>query len=169
VALAGALLRGGAAATPAWDGARLLAVEGADAGRVWTLGGTDVLGRGARATVQLADPGASRAHARLTLEGAALRVEDLGSKNGIFARGAPVRRGPAVLRDGEELRVGASRLVFLARADAAPGGGPLEAQGPSGEPEQGAAGAAGRRGHRARLRIAAALLVSAAALAVASL
>ncbi len=53
-------------------------------------GDTKTIGRGSQANVVLEDPSLSRLHARLTLEpGGVLRVEDLGSTNGVMINGSP--------------------------------------------------------------------------------
>jgi pSer/pThr/pTyr-binding forkhead associated (FHA) protein len=66
------------------------------------------------------DPSVSPRHARFTRSGGDLRVEDLGSVNGIFLR----LRAPRRLRVGEEIRLGSQllRLEPLARPPAPPEG-----------------------------------------------
>jgi hypothetical protein len=50
-----------------------------------------VFGRASTADVVISDPGVSRHHARATLAGAgAIRIEDLGSSNGVVVAGAKV-------------------------------------------------------------------------------
>jgi hypothetical protein len=71
------------------------------------------VGRGPEAGLVLADGGASRLHARIRLaEDGAAAVEDLGSKNGLTLNGRALPAGPAALRAGDELRVGATLLRF---------------------------------------------------------
>jgi len=67
-------------------------------------GGELVVGRAEPATVVVDDPSLSRQHARFFRQGADLFVEDLGSTNGTFVRGARVTRAP--LLDGYEARLG---------------------------------------------------------------
>jgi hypothetical protein len=69
-----------------------------------------VLGRGTEADLRINDPGVSRRHAELRLEGGSdLVVEDLGSTNGTLVDGERVeRRG---LHDGATVRVGNTDLV----------------------------------------------------------
>src|SRR5512146_2740167 len=83
--------------------ARYLLVAGDD--RLVTvplpLEGEVVLGRGSDATVELAHAKISRRHARVIV-GNELRIEDLGSTNGIFVGGTRLERGvPAPLPIGE--------------------------------------------------------------------
>jgi len=52
--------------------------------------GSSVLGRGSRADIRIADPGVSRQHAMITLDGDGLFIRDLGSKNGTYVNGEPV-------------------------------------------------------------------------------
>jgi pSer/pThr/pTyr-binding forkhead associated (FHA) protein len=57
----------------------------------------------------LGDPYASTQHAVLTFRGREWYVEDLGSTNGTFAGGAPVR-GLTVIGYGDEIQIGETRL-----------------------------------------------------------
>jgi hypothetical protein len=73
--------------------------------------GEIVIGRGAGVEVALADPLASRRHARLRL-GPALEVEDLGSANGTRLRDAPLPpRQPARVSPGEAIAIGSTILM----------------------------------------------------------
>ena len=67
-----------------------------------------------------ADPTLSRLHAALERYGAGWCVRDLDSRNGTFVNGQRVWR-ERPLRPGDELRVGATRLVY--RSDQPAGGG----------------------------------------------
>ncbi len=86
----------------------------------WTLlgGPTLTLGREDTCGLLLSEAGVSRLHARLSAEGAAPTVEDLGSSHGTFWEGAPVQRRTP-LGAGGELRLG--RGVTL-RVALSPGG-----------------------------------------------
>jgi hypothetical protein len=66
--------------------------------------GTTVLGRGIEADILLDDETVSRKHARLTVRGDRLEVEDLGSRNGIRFRGREVDQ--AVLEPGDRIGIG---------------------------------------------------------------
>ncbi|HWH13415.1 MAG TPA: FHA domain-containing protein, partial [Miltoncostaeaceae bacterium] len=60
----------------------------------------------------LTDPRVSRTHARMSVRGGLLLVEDLGSTAGTLVNGRPVER-PTPLRRGDVLTLGASELVVL--------------------------------------------------------
>jgi DNA-binding winged helix-turn-helix (wHTH) protein len=75
--------------------------------------GETILGRALDATIRFDVPGVSRRHARLSVDGAKIAVEDLGSQNGTFVRGARITTR-AALADGDELRLGpVSMLIRL--------------------------------------------------------
>ena len=74
--------------------------------------GENVLGRGPGVDVPVVHPSVSREHARITVRGDRVTVEDLGSKNGTFVRGVGIA-GETPVRSGEEVSVGAIVLVYL--------------------------------------------------------
>jgi len=86
--------------------------------------GENVLGRGEDARVRIDSPKASRRHARIVVTGAEATLEDLGSKNGTFLRGARLMRSEAIY-DGDEIVIGPVLMTFRA--------------GPSGSTETGGA------------------------------
>jgi DNA-binding CsgD family transcriptional regulator len=104
---------------------------------VWTAAGRELValeaGRltlGADAANDLvlaADPTLSRLHAALERYGAGWCVRDLDSRNGTFVNGQRVWREHP-LHPGDELRVGATRLVY--RSDHATGGQATQASEP---------------------------------------
>lgn len=69
-----------------------------------------MLGRGTDCDLRLVDPGVSRHHAELRVEGDEVVLVDLGSTNGTFVNGQPVRR--VVLADGTRVTLGRTTLVF---------------------------------------------------------
>lgn len=69
-----------------------------------------VVGRLAGCDVCLEDKNVSREHAAFVAEGLGWAVHDLDSTNGTFVNGERVTR--IRLRDGDEVQVGATRLVF---------------------------------------------------------
>ena len=73
-----------------------------------------VIGRAAdQCDLVVAHATVSRRHARLSLAGEALQVEDLGSTNGTAVAGKPLRAGePVVLRAGTKLRLGDVDLLI---------------------------------------------------------
>jgi len=73
--------------------------------------GENVFGRERSATVWIDDASVSRRHARILIDPAGARLEDLGSKNGTFRNGAPVT-GAVTLRDGDAVQVGRAAMTF---------------------------------------------------------
>lgn len=73
--------------------------------------GDNAIGRDLDATVQICGSGVSRRHARLVVDGASVRLEDLGSKNGTLLKGEPIA-GAVELVEGDEIGIGPASLVF---------------------------------------------------------
>jgi Protein of unknown function (DUF3662)/FHA domain len=69
-----------------------------------------LLGRGTDCDLRLVDPGVSRHHAELRVENDQVVLVDLGSTNGTFVNGQPVRR--VALSDGTRISLGRTTLVF---------------------------------------------------------
>ena len=67
------------------------------------------IGRGADVDIRIDDPGVSRRHASFHL-GEPCSVVDLASTNGTFVGGHRIAESP--LRDGDEVRVGSTTLVY---------------------------------------------------------
>ncbi len=99
------------AGTPA--GPHLLVLSGAAAGDRLPLGTEQTLGRSRRADLRLADPGASRLHARVRVDAGGATVEDLSSKNGLWVNGVALRARTGPLRPGDELRLGDTSLALI--------------------------------------------------------
>ncbi len=72
--------------------------------------GSNVVGRGTDADLQLLDQGISRRHLDIQYDGNFATAYDLGSTNGTTVNGHEV--GSQLLRHGDVLRVGHTRLVF---------------------------------------------------------
>ena len=70
-----------------------------------------VLGRSSEATVRLDDAKASREHARVWRERGAIRVVDLGSRNGTIVNGAALRGEERPLRSGDVVRIGSAEIL----------------------------------------------------------
>jgi len=96
---------------PLPDAAQLPRLVDAASGREYLLNpGLNTVGRES-ADIVLADPSVSRRHAQVTLDGGSLTVEDLGSTNGTFVAGSPVRAGtPVAAQSGTLLRFGSVQL-----------------------------------------------------------
>lgn len=73
--------------------------------------GENILGRDRSAIAWIDVYSVSRQHAKIVISGDAATLEDLGSKNGTFARGAPVLR-PTALVDGDEIRIGTAVMTL---------------------------------------------------------
>ncbi|HEY6098719.1 MAG TPA: FHA domain-containing protein [Anaeromyxobacter sp.] len=157
---AAALLRDAAAGEKPIGGPRLVVLTGPAAGERHALGAEQTLGRGRAATVRIADPQASRVHARVRLGPGGATIEDLRSKNGLRLNGVRVDRRPWPLRAGDEIALGETVLVL---EDPAPAPPPRA----GGDPAPVTAARARARRIPARLAAAALLALSAAALALA--
>ncbi len=77
----------------------------------FTLSGDIVIGRSSECEIQVMDPGLSRKHARIREREGAYRIEDLGSHNGTFVAGDPVR-DERRLADGDDIQLGTVRFIF---------------------------------------------------------
>lgn len=71
------------------------------------------IGRGTEADLRINDPGVSRIHAEVIVEGAgvnlAITIQDLGSTNGIIINGQRVERSR--LEDGSRIEIGSTRML----------------------------------------------------------
>ncbi len=78
-----------------------------------------IIGRGDGATCLVFDPDLSRQHFAVDRAWDGVRVTDLGSKNGTLVAGqpAPIAEPGALLRDGELLSAGATRLRLIDPAE----------------------------------------------------
>ncbi len=74
------------------------------------LEGANVLGRAPDATISFDVAGVSRHHARIVVSRDAVRLEDLGSKNGTYLQRKRITS--ALLSDGDEIQIGKARLTF---------------------------------------------------------
>jgi DNA-binding winged helix-turn-helix (wHTH) protein len=73
--------------------------------------GENILGRDESSVAWIDVHSVSRQHARITVSGGRATLEDLGSKNGTYHRGRPVKKA-VLLSDGDELRIGTVPLTF---------------------------------------------------------
>jgi len=77
-----------------------------------------VIGRGTEADLRINDPGISRRHAEIRVEGvgpsARVQILDLGSTNGIIVNGRKVQQ--AALQEGSRIEIGSTRLLGHAPA-----------------------------------------------------
>ena len=73
--------------------------------------GENILGRDAGAVAWIDIYSVSRHHAKIVVSGDQATLEDLGSKNGTFLRGEPVRAA-SPLADGDEIRIGTAVMTL---------------------------------------------------------
>ncbi len=92
---------------------------GATHGTSWLILGTrtiplvdgdNLIGRDPLAAIHVDRPSVSRHHARIRIAEGRATIEDLGSRNGTYVRGARV--STALLTDGDEVRVASVEMVF---------------------------------------------------------
>jgi two-component system, cell cycle sensor histidine kinase and response regulator CckA len=94
--------------------AKLVVIEGVEAGRRFIVDGAVVMGRAHDAAVALADTAISRHHARIERQpDGRYVVVDLDSTNGTFLNGARVRRG--VLAFGDRIRLAETVVLLFER------------------------------------------------------
>ena len=90
---------------------RVASAAGLRAGAAYDLSEGALLGRGDQADIRLEDTFASSRHARLVPQGDVMVLEDLGSTNGTYLNGEPLR-GPQPLHVGDSIRIGDSEFTF---------------------------------------------------------
>jgi pSer/pThr/pTyr-binding forkhead associated (FHA) protein len=75
-----------------------------------------VIGRGTEADLRINDPGVSRLHAEIRVNGTgpqqSIDIVDLGSTNGIVVNGHKVRQ--SALADGTRIEIGSTRMLVHA-------------------------------------------------------
>jgi len=76
--------------------------------------GENIIGRGEEAGVRIDVDGVSRRHARIVAHSGRFTLEDLGSKNGTYLGDRRLEE-PATLADGDDVRLGRTKLVFTIR------------------------------------------------------
>lgn len=91
---------------------RLVVLMGVDAGRVYTIERSAIIGRSSTADVRLTSSGVSREHARIQrLADGSYFIEDLGSRNGTMVDGARVERRP--LTYGDRIYLGLETVLLF--------------------------------------------------------
>ncbi len=89
----------------------VIAALGREPGQLLRLSDDVTIGRAATAGVRIDDPYASSAHARLFARGDGRYIEDMGSTNGTYLNGRPLRRAER-LEPGDVIRIGDSEYRF---------------------------------------------------------
>ncbi len=112
------LSQGAASGSRAGAGPRLSARTPDGRTAEYPLGSKTTLGRHPANTLRLADREVSKEHAVIELVGNSFVLRDLGSSNGTFVNGRRVKE--LRLKDGDEISMGNSRLVF-STGDGGPG------------------------------------------------
>ena len=83
-------------------------------------GPVTVIGRGSEADIIVDDPGVSRRHLEIRLDGGdGVLATTSGSTNGLFVEGHQVPA--ATLLDGNTMTIGRTRILFWTRRRAGPG------------------------------------------------
>ena len=77
-----------------------------------------VVGRAGDVDLLILDDKVSRKHAKISTFGAKIVIEDMESRNGVFANGERVRR--AELTEGDEIQIGSSAIRLVALKNGAP-------------------------------------------------
>ena len=103
-------------ASPEHTRAVITVVSGPSTGRVFSVSGEAVIGRGKGSQVRLDDGGASRAHARIYETAGGYVLEDLGSTNGTFVDGRRIDR--VELKSGDRIHLGPHIVLSFAILDA---------------------------------------------------
>jgi transcriptional regulator with PAS, ATPase and Fis domain len=92
-----------------------------------------VLGRSATATVQIDDPKVSREHARIVRRDGALRLVDLGSRNGTRVNGKTARDESLALVSGDTITIGPLEILIAETAGPRAQRDPADPAAPAGE------------------------------------
>jgi pSer/pThr/pTyr-binding forkhead associated (FHA) protein len=75
--------------------------------------GSTIIGRSLDCHVTLEDPLVSRRHARIVVDQAGARIEDMGSRNGVRVNGGVIS-DPVQLQNSDRIRIGTQDFVFCA-------------------------------------------------------
>ncbi len=89
----------------------VMAAMGQEPGATFQLNQGAVLGRSDTSDIRIEDPYASSVHARIFPRGQFLYIEDMGSTNGTFLNGRPLRR-PEPLQTSDTVRIGDSEYRY---------------------------------------------------------
>src|SRR5262245_58224240 len=91
---------------------KLISISGPLEGTIFSITDADVtIGRGPSNSICIADPLLSRQHCRITREGDVFDLQDLGSFNGTFVNGVPIKKHAIAHRD--LIKIGDSILLFI--------------------------------------------------------
>jgi FHA domain len=85
-----------------------------DAWEIQLKDGANRLGRGDAGDFKIPDASVSGSHCQIVVSGDSVSIQDLGSTNGTFINGAPVRESK--LQNGQTIRLGGVEMMFHADA-----------------------------------------------------
>jgi two-component system, cell cycle response regulator len=101
----------------------IVIVAGSATGRIYPLRApVTILGRSLTCDVVIEDAGVSREHARIIVSPHKVRIEDLGSSNGLVYQGQRIRL--VSIQDGDRIEIGEAAITILHMDEAATGGAP---------------------------------------------
>lgn len=92
--------------------ARIIVINGEEAGTAYPIRGVISFGRAETSTIPIRDAKASRQHAQIQQHGSEFVLVDLNSSNGTFVNGGRIEEH--VLSNGDEIRIGDAILQFQA-------------------------------------------------------
>ena len=96
--------------------ARLIVMEGPQAGQKFKIDGDVVLGRAIDSSVVIEDPEVSRSHVRITRSpSGAYIIEDMASRNGTRVNGLPIQKQSLIF--GDNIQIGPRVLILFAPFD----------------------------------------------------
>ncbi len=107
----GLFLNDTASAMPLLETEIVISLDAGEISRVVLHPGEYVIGRDSTAAIHLEAPWVAPRHARLTLDGGGVRIEDLGSTSGTMVNGELIR-GSARLRPGQKVQIGTASLIL---------------------------------------------------------
>jgi len=113
---------------------RLVVLSGPDEGRIFPLSATDtlLLGRSRATETRLIDPHVSRVHCQVQPEGEQFVLNDFESAGGTYVNGKTISRH--VLKAGDLIRIGNTRMQFMDEDAAADPATPVPAAPPLAKP-----------------------------------
>lgn len=89
--------------------AYLILLAGDNVGEIFSLNGSQILGRTTTADLRIRGQGISRRHCRIVSTNESVTLEDLGSTNGTYVNGKKIIKH--VLQDGDKIQVGNSIIL----------------------------------------------------------
>jgi len=95
----------------------LIAQTGPLYGQRWGIDKELTIGRDQDCEIVIQDRQVSRYHARISITGDGILLEDLGSKNGTFNNGNPLK-GSVILADGDTIQVALVQYFYFLSSDA---------------------------------------------------